>query len=217
MAAVREMGQNRSSIMNELRLAGRLGREPSLQAVGHAAAGTAVEPRRHADPDLQRMAEPVAPGNGPGNEHHVLAKRNRGDAAHCPVDVAANSEACAGVVDVARPGIVRIGIDEALQVIYQACVLEVMGGAPEEAFAEQRFLAFVADDMSTDEVLRRRCCGGSLQSNPLPGAASASVENKTECGPPMFRARSMASRRAEPTWAQGGGNRTSTTWSCRPS
>ena len=47
------------------------------------------------------MAEPVAPGDGPGNERHVLAKRNRGDAAHCTVDVAANSEACAGVVDVA--------------------------------------------------------------------------------------------------------------------
>ena len=74
-----------------------------LQAVGHAAAGTAVEPRRYADPDIQRMPEPVAPGNGPGNEHHVLAKRNRGDAAHCPVDVAANSEASAGMVGVARP------------------------------------------------------------------------------------------------------------------
>jgi hypothetical protein len=62
------------------------------------------------------MAEPVAPGNGPGNERHVLAKRKCGDAAHCTVDVAAHSEACAGMVDVARPRIVRIGIEEALQV-----------------------------------------------------------------------------------------------------
>ena len=64
---INNISMNRSSIINELRLAGRLRCEPSLQAVGHAAAGTAVEPRRHADPDLQRMAEPVARGNGPGN------------------------------------------------------------------------------------------------------------------------------------------------------
>ena len=89
----------------------------------------------------------------------------------------------------------RIGIDEALQAIYQACVLEMMGGAPEEAFAEQRFLAFVADDMSTDEVGSGgdaaearfnpvRCRGGIGIGREQDGMWSADVQGPLHGEPP---------------------------------
>jgi hypothetical protein len=119
-----------------LGLAGRLGCEPSLQTIGHAAAGAAVQPRRHADPDFKRMAQPVTFRDSFSDERHVLAKRDRRDAAHCLVDVAAYSEARARVVDMARPRVVHIWSDKARQPIHEADILEVMCGAPNEPSAE---------------------------------------------------------------------------------
>lgn len=197
--APRQPEKNGGSIIDEVWPAIGLGCKPSLQAVGHAALGAAVEPRRNGNPHVERMTQPVARRGRLGDEREIFATRNRGNAAERAIDIAAHCKACAGMVGVTRPGVVRIRVNETRQTIDQRGVLEMARGAPVETRAKQRFFMLVADQVAADQIGAGADDTEARFNQSRAGAASASVENRTQSGPPQLRARSIASRRAVPT------------------